>query len=176
MIKQVEIEWYESILPELEVVFDVGCKNDSPFYDLNPSMDIHLFDPQPQNTKGTFNQIALSDKKGKHKYYPEYGSLNKRNLKGDKWRWLKHDSITVQTDTVDNYCQEKGIKKIDLLKIDAEGWDYYVLLGAKRMLPYIRYIQFEHWSDELTGKICELLSDYDISELGGKPLNYKATR
>lgn len=36
--------------------------------------------------------------------------------------------------TIDQYCDEKGITEIDLLKIDVEGAEYQVLLGAKEML------------------------------------------
>jgi FkbM family methyltransferase len=36
--------------------------------------------------------------------------------------------------TIDAYCQETGIPAVDLLKIDVEGAEYQVLLGARRML------------------------------------------
>ena len=36
--------------------------------------------------------------------------------------------------TVDSYCSQRGIDHIDLLKIDVEGAEYQVLLGARKML------------------------------------------
>ena len=36
--------------------------------------------------------------------------------------------------TVDSYCKENSIQRIDLLKIDVEGAEYQVMLGARRML------------------------------------------
>ncbi|EMI44584.1 methyltransferase FkbM family [Rhodopirellula sp. SWK7] len=36
--------------------------------------------------------------------------------------------------TVDHYCESNNIDSIDLLKIDAQGYDLQVLNGARRML------------------------------------------
>jgi hypothetical protein len=54
--------------------------------------------------------------------------------------------INVEIRTGDTFCAEAGISAIDLLKIDTEGYDYYVLQGFKRMLreKRIRVIQFEN--------------------------------
>src|ERR1039457_3175738 len=37
-------------------------------------------------------------------------------------------------DTLDNFCRREGIRKIDLLKIDVEGFEFAVLDGASEML------------------------------------------
>ena len=176
MIHTVEIEWYKQIMPDLDIVFDVGCRSDNIFYRLNPELDIHLFDPTDYGKhKGKYNQIALGEKKGELKYYPEYGSLHKREFKGGKWAHLTHEFLIIQVDTVDNYCEENNIDHIDLLKIDAEGWDYQVLLGAINILQKIKYIQFEDWRGDQVENIKKLLLPYfTIAELGGKPMNYMA--
>ena len=178
MLGKNEIDWYKEILPELEVVFDVGCRNDNIFYSLNPELEIHLFDPRRPSHEmyGNFNKLALGKEKGKAVFYNEYSSLFRRNLIGKKWKDLKHSNFEVEVDTVDNYCLENGIVKIDLLKIDAEGSDLNVILGAAKMLPFVKYIQFEHWNDAMVEQIKEILKDYDVTELGGKPMNYKAKR
>jgi hypothetical protein len=42
--------------------------------------------------------------------------------------------LTDRVVAIDRYCAEAGIKTIDYLKIDTDGSDYEVLLGAERML------------------------------------------
>jgi FkbM family methyltransferase len=48
--------------------------------------------------------------------------------------------------SVDEYSRKNGIEYIDLLKIDAEGWDFEVILGASQMLrsKSVRLLQFEY--------------------------------
>ena len=55
------------------------------------------------------------------------------------------ETIVCKATTIDNYCENNNIEKIDLLKIDTEGHEFNVLLGAKRMLEEnrISIIQFE---------------------------------
>jgi FkbM family methyltransferase len=42
--------------------------------------------------------------------------------------------IEVPCTTIDNYCQEHGIRRIDLLKIDVEGAETLVIAGATETL------------------------------------------
>lgn len=53
--------------------------------------------------------------------------------------------MQVRCTTVDVLCTERGIKKIDVLKIDTEGFDLEVLKGAQTMLDQgaISFIYFE---------------------------------
>jgi hypothetical protein len=44
------------------------------------------------------------------------------------------DKIKVKVKTIDDYCKKKKIKKINLLKIDTQGFEDKVLEGAKQML------------------------------------------
>lgn len=54
-------------------------------------------------------------------------------------------SVEVKVDTLDNYARKNNIQKIDVLKIDVEGADTWVLYGAKELLSEkrIRHIFFE---------------------------------
>jgi FkbM family methyltransferase len=55
-------------------------------------------------------------------------------------------SEEVQLTTIDLHCKINAIEGIDLLKIDAEGHDFDVIVGASEMLERgaIRILQFEY--------------------------------
>ena len=42
--------------------------------------------------------------------------------------------IAVPVVTVDGYCGDNAVSRIDVLKIDTQGFDFEVLKGADRML------------------------------------------
>tara|TARA_B100000963_G_C22632427_1_gene675690 strand:+ start:1788 stop:2510 length:723 start_codon:yes stop_codon:yes gene_type:complete len=46
--------------------------------------------------------------------------------------------------TLDEFIESKKILKIDLMKIDTEGYEYFVLLGGKKNIQRIDYILLEH--------------------------------
>jgi len=85
-------------------------------------------------------QIALSDFEGQSKFYSnQYDQTNsllptvKTNSSIDNL--IANKAITsVNVETLDNFCDRNGIKRIDLLKIDTQGNTYGVLNGAKRLL------------------------------------------
>ncbi|MBD2260781.1 FkbM family methyltransferase [Pseudanabaena sp. FACHB-2040] len=86
------------------------------------------------------NNLAVSDIDG-------YLSLNVYDDEHSGWNSLANRPLekyginikpihteTVKSTTVDSYCKEHGIESIDLLKVDVEGAEYQVLLGAVEML------------------------------------------
>lgn len=55
--------------------------------------------------------------------------------------------ITINVDTLDNLFYEKDIS-VDFMKIDTEGWEYYILEGGKKTIEkYKPMIQLE-WNKE----------------------------
>jgi FkbM family methyltransferase len=95
-------------------------------------------------------KIALSNVNKELPFTKNYNVCNslvveknsdKENTQLDKldirMRALSGDDIEteiVQTKTIDSFCQQNNIEKIDLLKIDTEGFDLEVLEGAKNIL------------------------------------------
>ena len=60
--------------------------------------------------------------------------------------------IEINLETFDNYFLMKKLNKIDLLKIDTEGHEMYVLKGCKKTLKFINFIYFEHHYDDMLDK------------------------
>jgi FkbM family methyltransferase len=107
-----------------------------------------LYDNTKNNNNIVINNFALGKTCGRQAlYYEESGSelssLTKRNL--DHYNTNVSNSEIVNVETIDNYCRNKQICRIDLLKIDAEGHELDVLMGAQKMIENnnINMISFE---------------------------------
>lgn len=63
-------------------------------------------------------------------------------------------SELVPTVTLDDYCQREGLSTIDLVKIDTEGHEPFVLEGARRLLQTgaIQRVQFEYGEKYIDSK------------------------
>ncbi len=86
------------------------------------------------------NHVAVSDKEetvNLYVYEESYSGLNtlaERSLHEYGIAIAPTHIEEVQSITIDSYCAYNDIKQIDLLKVDVEGAEYQVLLGAHKML------------------------------------------
>ncbi len=120
------------------------------FEPLKPTYEKMLenLDLNPRLKKGieTFN-LGFSSKKGMFAFYLPGASeaasmkpiedefyLRESDAKGIYTGRKKQDVLQCNVDTVDSFCKEHFIEKIDLLKCDAEGAERDILLGAKNSL------------------------------------------
>ena len=89
-------------------------------------------------------------------FFPEEGSalasLYQRDLGHTKVTFGKKELVNVTT--VDRFCRENKIERIDLLKLDVEGHELSVLQGARDMLASnaIEAIQFEFGGTNIDSK------------------------
>ena len=120
-----------------------------------------LFDPNPYLKIDDFNyyKLALSNSAKERIYYlnnffPGGGSSLSPNAKNDfLWNltrkiitfkfWKDYSEHKVNTITLDEFCEEKKIKNIDILKIDVDGTELEVLLGSDKMLNMVKIILVE---------------------------------
>jgi hypothetical protein len=65
------------------------------------------------------------------------------------------DKEKIKLLTIDGYCERKGIKQIDLLKVDVEGHELAVFKGMTQMLKQdaIKIIQFEYGGCNLDARV-----------------------
>jgi FkbM family methyltransferase len=121
---------------------------------------IHAFEP----CRGTFellerrfpdrnglflNHAACSDRVGLASLAVDAVASGSNALANDDFDSKEEVSLT----SIDAYCRDRSIQHINLLKVDAEGHDSIVLLGALAMLQAreIDFIQFEYnqrWINE----------------------------
>jgi FkbM family methyltransferase len=131
------------------VFFDVGANVGQTVTTIRrdyPRAKIHAFEPSPStfarlrdNVGGhgdlTLVQAALGATVGRMDLHENAQSDMSSFLPTDRDGWgevLAKTSVAV--DTVDNYCAVHDIEAIDVLKIDAQGFDLEVLRGAENML------------------------------------------
>ena len=132
---------------------------------LAPNATVYAFEPHPAtfarlaqhaSTVGyTAIHAACSDTSGEVLLYDRaegsaaaslgtsHATLNQTTLPG--LYGLKTSSLSVNSITLDEFLRKRQIEHVDLLKVDTEGHDYRVLLGAKRAIEEgrIDVIQFE---------------------------------
>lgn len=132
-------------------IFDVGS-NKGQYLDLvlstlgDEPFHIHCFEPLSHvfgtlsdRAKGdprvTVNNFGLAGQKGKFDLFfsaeGSGGSLSRRQL--DSFGISFSHSEKVAIDTVDNYCADRGVERIHLLKADIEGHEMDLLTGAQGM-------------------------------------------
>jgi len=143
--------FYNNIKSNIKVIFDVGCRTVSEFF--NFDHEVHYFDPVPQfidiisnaqlrNARPFFNKFGLSDENKGHFYFPKYESFHDRTISckvSDE-----NNKIILQLRTAKDYIIKNQISEIDFLKIDTEGHELNVLKGFDRLLSIVNIIQFEY--------------------------------
>lgn len=125
----------------------------------NRNAKIYAFEPSkfsfPQLVKNTasFQNIqcfnfGLGKQEEAVTLYANYegsGATTLYNSGISRFNFNKNLSEEIYIYTLDNFCKNKAIDKIDFLKIDVEGHELFVLEGGARMLAKnkIKFIQFE---------------------------------
>lgn len=97
------------------------------------------------------NQLALSDREDPitlHLYGENYLSWTSQALRPLEDYGIQVKAVGTEeatATTIDAYCLKNNVTSIDLLKIDVEGAEFQVMLGARAMLErqLVRCIAFE---------------------------------
>jgi FkbM family methyltransferase len=152
----------QNSLNNSNVIFDVGANiglTTIKFKKSYNSATIHSFEP----VKKTFN--ILKETLKQYNVFPHnlaFGSKNSTSMikvyENSVLNSLIDDSLimsnnstytkeNIEIQTIDYFCSINGIKEIDILKIDTEGYDYEVLLGAENMIKEkkVNFIFFEFY-------------------------------
>lgn len=141
-------------VPSLAVntIFDIGANKGDTVWASRiafPNAAIYAFEPMPSVYAELARATERSDRI--HIYNMalgrEQGSANMNLAEDPTMNKVQTTDgpglIKIQMSTVDSFCVEKGIKRIDFMKIDTEGFDLEVILGAKDMLQETYFLQCE---------------------------------
>lgn len=173
------------------IVFDVGANVGSYSRDvvaINPSATVFAFEPHPL----TFEKLAAnSDAHGKlHPFNYAVGDKPGHQMLYDRRfsSGTMHASIlreviedihkaessgyAVNVITLDEFIEEKGVARVDLLKIDTEGYELNVLKGGAKAIHagVFSAIQFEFNEMNIVSRVffrdfMEVLPQYEFHRM-----------
>lgn len=142
--------------PETEVVFKEMARTSRVFLDvganigyfsflvkqISPQAQVYSFEPLPQNidsykknrelnhfTDMSLQETCVADKSGETEFLippgeeSGWGRMAHRDL-------FSGEKIRRTVITLDQFCRDQKIDKVDLIKIDVEGYEFKVLQGA----------------------------------------------
>ena len=152
--------FYSKIRDKINIIFDIGCRQDSEFIDFIG--EVHYFDPVDSfidnlkkqkilNKTSYFNNFGLGDTNNTLYYYPKYQSFYDRIASCNISDYSNKILLNIKKGI--DYINEKNISYIDFVKIDTEGFEYKVLLGFENFLEKIKIIQFEYGGTFLDNNI-----------------------
>jgi FkbM family methyltransferase len=141
-----------SVAGDRPLVFDVGAnigQSIENFRHYFACPAIHSFEPSPQaflelrrRTMDVpdlaLSNVALGARSGQHVFFESAaGSPMSSLLPPGSECWGGggiRDTLQVNLGTIDEYCAQHEIERIDILKIDTQGYDLEVIKGASAML------------------------------------------
>jgi FkbM family methyltransferase len=121
-------------------------------------IDFHLFEPNPklvrsiEKTKAlypgmrmTLNAVAVSEIEGVVSFAIEEVQTGQSHISAEG------DGVEVPCITLDAYIEERQLPRVDLLKLDVEGYELAALRGAYRALQRrtIQAVYFEYFEKYL---------------------------
>ncbi len=156
------IRYIKSKLQNEVVVFDVGANEGlyakKVLNEFGKNLRLYCFEPSEKTFKQlqlsindsrvSHHKIGIGDKREdrflySHAEHSGISSVFNRELRHNNLTYSSNESIEMET--IDNFCEQNNIARIDFLKLDVEGNELFAFKGAEKMLKSkkIRFIQFE---------------------------------
>lgn len=149
---------------ENPTVIDIGSNKggwaDVVINEYGDDCNLHLFEPNSKllsfteikyeyRKNITYNELAAFDKNGEISFYYFENFNNELSSVfngGDEWAGLPMKERKVNAIKIDDYCKQNNLSKVDCIKIDAEGADYYCLLGCENLLSTnsVKFVLIEY--------------------------------
>ena len=181
------------------VVFDIGANKGQSiltYKGLFKEAEIFSFEPNPLLFSGLKNQFssdskvhlyqdALGEQKGNNEFiiYENNELSSFKSIEVNSVNPFSNEQINskiiVKTNTLDEFVLEHGVKKIDILKIDTQGYELEILKGATNCLKngiieniYLELNFIEMYKNQSNYlDILQLLNGFDYMLVGLYELN-----
>jgi FkbM family methyltransferase len=162
-----EIYQYNLINKKKIYIFDIGANTGQcirRFKGIFPNSIIHSFEPIKEvfdilkknfiSKNIVINNYACGDKNSfknfnfnKLSYTSSFLEINKKNKRAYLFQNKKINKIKIIK--LDNYIKQHDIKCIDILKVDAQGYELKILKGGEKSLKKIKFIEIEVTLDDI---------------------------
>ena len=132
------------------------------FAQLAPNGYVYAFEPTDYAFNKLIRNISLNNELAKHIipiqiFLSNQSKANHKMIAYSSWKvdgktsdkHSLHGGIiksanSIPTTTIDDFSKDREIRRLDLIKIDTDGYELQILLGAKKTLEkYLPYIIFE---------------------------------
>ena len=139
--------WLLTLMDDEPVVFDVGFHDGASTQEiLRVRSRAHVtgFDPSRfalkhyqtgflSDTRVAFENLGLSNEPGELEFH-DYDNMCNSFATRKEMPGKAPTTYKVPVTTLDRFCTERGVARVNMLKIDAEGYDLNVLEGARGLL------------------------------------------
>jgi FkbM family methyltransferase len=148
---------------------------------------IFAVEPHPETYKVLLNNIEIN--KVTNKILPRQLSISANNgdmilfisdagtmaMKPGQYKW-EGKNVSVPTITLDTFIKNEKINKIDILKIDIEGYENQALKCATKTLQLTKRVVLEYHSAELKQRCLEILAQngFETYEKGSLIYSWKS--
>ena len=169
---------YQLVSKPDPTILEIGCNDGTNtlwFLEIFDFPKIFCFEPDPRaasrfkhkigsRPEVSLYEFAMSNKDGKETFHMSSGEENETMPEGWDYSgsirkpknhlkvhpWCKFEkSIIVKTKTLDTWCKEKGIGRIDFIWMDVQGAEIDVIRGGRNALKNTRYLYTEYSNKEL---------------------------
>ena len=175
-------------------VFDVGSHHGEFALKISKKFDIknmHCFEPSKINFKilnkkiikknfylnnfglgeakemKKINQISESSSSTLNELNPKSIYLKRKMKILNKKSFNEYISVhNIEIERGEDYFLKNKIVNLDLLKIDTEGYELFVIKGLADQIKKIKYIYFEHHYDDM------IIKNYTFSDINNYLTNY----
>ena len=118
-------------------------------YGISDETKTVIFNKNLESSSSSINKLNLNSKYYKKKFLL-LNFFNTQNVITE---------INVQVRRLDEFLERSRIEKIDLLKIDTEGYEFTVLKSLGHYITKINMIHFEHHFDDM------IIKNYKLSDI-----------
>ena len=159
-------------------ILEIGCNDGSNtlwFLEAFDSPKIFCFEPDPraasrfrkkigERPEVSFCEYAIGNKDGEETFYMSGGQETEEmpegwdysgSIRKPKNHMLVHPwctfekNIIIQTKTLDTWCAEQGIDRVDFIWMDVQGAEIDVIRGGRNALRNTRFLYTEYSNKEL---------------------------